>query len=86
VTNEQIKDVVVRVLTRIAPEARGQVLASTVSLRDQLDLDSMDVLNFAIGLHDELHVEIPEVDYSKLTTLDGAVSYLAGRLMAGRGA
>jgi hypothetical protein len=39
-----------------------------------------DVLNFAIGLHERLGVDIPEVDYPKLLTLSGAVSYLAAKL------
>jgi acyl carrier protein len=80
VTNEQIKEAVVRILTRIAPEARGQPVAPTVPLRDQLDLDSMDALNFIIALHEELGVDIPETDYAKLVTLDGVVTYLARRL------
>lgn len=79
-TNAEIKDAVVRILTRIAPEARGQALAPSVSLRDQLDLDSMDALNFVIALHKELGVEIPEADYAKLATLDAIVTYLAARL------
>ncbi|MBZ5703592.1 MAG: hypothetical protein LAN84_17305, partial [Acidobacteriia bacterium] len=44
--------------------------------RDQLDIDSMDLLNFVIALHQELHVEIPEADYPKLATLQGCVDYL----------
>lgn len=46
-------------------------------MRDQPDIDSMDFLNFVIGLHKELKVEIPEADYPKLATLDGCVNYLA---------
>jgi hypothetical protein len=42
----------------------------------------MDFLNFVIGLHASLNVEVPEGDYSKLTTLNGAVEYLAARLGA----
>jgi acyl carrier protein len=49
-------------------------------LRQRLDLDSMDHLNFVIGLHQATGVEIPERDYTKLVTLSGAVSYLAARL------
>ena len=49
-----------------------------MAFRDQLDLDSMDLLNFVIGLHTALGVDIPEADYSKLATLDGCVDYLAG--------
>jgi acyl carrier protein len=51
-----------------------------VNLRDQLDLDSMDALNFVIGLHEGFGVDIPESDYAKLTTLDGIVAYLASHL------
>jgi len=80
VTDEQIKETAIRILTTIAPEARGQGVAPTVPLRDQLDLDSMDALNFIIALHEELGVDIPETDYAKLVTLDGVVTYLSRRL------
>jgi acyl carrier protein len=50
-----------------------------VSFRDQLDIDSMDFLNFVIAVHEALHVEIPEADYPKLATLNGCVEYLAAR-------
>ena len=79
-TNADIRDAVVRMLATIAPEARGHALAPSVNLRDQLDLDSMDVLNFVVALHKELGVEIPETDYAKLITLDAIVMYLAARL------
>jgi hypothetical protein len=37
----------------------------------------MDLLNFVIGIHKALKVDIPEADYPKLATLDGCLSYLA---------
>jgi acyl carrier protein len=80
VTRDEIREVVVRVLDRIAPEAAGAPLRPDVPFRDQLDLDSMDTLNFAIGLHEQLGVDVPERDYGKLTTLDATVGYLEGRL------
>ena len=49
-------------------------------LREQLDLDSMDFLNVVIGLHEALGVDIPEVDYPKLFTMNGAVAYLKEKL------
>jgi len=52
---------------------------ATVELREQLDLDSMDFLNFAIGLNKAFGVDIPEADYRKLATLEGCVGYLAAR-------
>jgi len=40
----------------------------------------MDTLNFVIGLHKELKVEIPGNDYPKLVTLNSCTEYLASRL------
>ena len=83
-TDADIRNAVLRILAKIAPEARGQDLAPSVSLRDQLDLDSMDALNFAIAIHQAFGVDIPETDYAKLTTLDAIVAYLSAAL-AGHG-
>ena len=69
-----------RVLGEIAPEANLAALKPDVAFRDQLDLDSMDLLNVVIGLHAALDVEIPEADYSSLVTPDGCVDYLLSKL------
>ncbi|MGB9466160.1 MAG: acyl carrier protein [Candidatus Acidiferrum sp.] len=52
-------------------------IQANLRLRDQLDIDSMDLLNFVVGLHKELQVEIPEADYPRLATVNGFVDYLA---------
>ena len=78
-TEDEIRTTVLRVLGEIAPEADPARIDPDASLRDQLDLDSMDLLNIMIGLHEALHVDIPETDYPKLATLNGAVAYLAQR-------
>ena len=77
-TRDEIRAIVLRTLGEIAPEADLSTLEPDVSFRDQLDVDSMDLLNFVIALHAVLHVDIPEVDYPKLATLDGCVDYLTG--------
>jgi acyl carrier protein len=76
VTHAEIRDAVLKALATIAPETRGQDLAPSVNLRDQLDLDS-DALNFVIALHEAFGIEINETDYAKLTTLESIVAYLA---------
>ena len=81
-TRDEIKDAVLRALGRIAPEVDLAQLKPNVRIRDQADLDSMDMLNFIIGLHHDLNIEIPETDYSKLLSLDGCVEYLASREMS----
>ncbi len=73
----EVKGVVVRILGEIAPEADLPLLKPDISFRDQLDIDSMDFLNFVIALHEALRVDIPEADYPKLSTLNGCVEYLA---------
>ena len=71
---------VIATLRSIAPEVQGDELVADRSLRDQVDLDSMDWLHVIIGLHRRFGVEIPESDYAKLTTLANIVAYLRARL------
>jgi acyl carrier protein len=79
-TQDELRATVLRVLGEIAPEADLSQLKPDLRIRDQLDIDSMDALNFFIRLHKELKVEIPEADYPKLVSLNGCVEYLAARV------
>jgi acyl carrier protein len=73
------RSTICEILGSIAPEADFSTLSSSEDLREALDLDSMDFLNFVIALHERTGVDIPEADYPKLRTLDGAIAYLAQR-------
>ena len=77
---EEIRAAVLATLKTIAPELQASEIQIDRPLRNQIDLDSMDWLNFLIGLHQRLKVDIPESDYGKLGTFDGIVNYLAGKL------
>jgi acyl carrier protein len=77
---QELRGIVIASLRSIAPEVDGEQLVAGRPLREQVDLDSMDWLNFLIGLHDKLKVEIPEADYAKLRTLDKLLDYLAAKL------
>jgi acyl carrier protein len=79
-TQEELRGVVFRLLGEIAPETDPKGLRPDLPIRDQLDLDSMDFLNFVIRLDKELHVAIPEKDYPKLASLEGCIDYLAARV------
>ena len=76
-TKEEIRSTVLRLLGEIAPEADLNRLKPDVSFRDQLDIDSMDFLNFVIALDEELHLSIPESDYAKLSSLNSSVELLS---------
>jgi acyl carrier protein len=79
-TRDEIRQATLDALKRIAPELDPSVVDPHASLRDELDIDSMDFLRFVLGLHERLGVDVPESDYPRLYTLDGAVSYLADRV------
>lgn len=78
-TDDTLQQTVLRVLGTVAPEAELDGIDPDASFRDQLDIDSMDFLNFVIALHEELGVDIPETDYPKLSSLGGAVDYLQAK-------
>lgn len=75
-TATEIKSMICDILSGIAPEADLSAVADDEDLREALDLDSMDFLNFVIALHERTGVDIPEADYPRLRTLDGAIAYL----------
>ena len=73
----EIRALVADVLAGIAPEADLATVGDDEDLRAALDLDSMDFMNFVIGLHQRTGIDIPEADVPKLFTLRGLVGYLA---------
>jgi acyl carrier protein len=78
-TPQAIREQVFQALADVAPEADPASLDLTRPLRDQVDIDSFDYLNFIIGLSDRLGVTVPEADYGSIGTLTRLVDYLAQR-------
>jgi acyl carrier protein len=77
---EELQELALRALGEIAPEADLDSLDVRADLREQRDLDSMDLLNYVTAMSQQTGVDVPEVDYPELFTLDGAVGYFAARL------
>jgi acyl carrier protein len=78
VTEAEAKDLIRDVLGGIAPEIDLAGVSGGEDLRETLDLDSMDFMNFVVALHERTGIDIPEADYPRLRTLDGAAAYLVG--------
>jgi acyl carrier protein len=76
-TNDEARQLIRTVLRQVAPEADLDQVAPGETLQEALDLDSMDFLNFVVGLHEATGLEIPERDYRQLSTAEGCVAYLA---------
>jgi acyl carrier protein len=64
-------------LATIAPEADLDSVEPDEDLAEALDLDSMDFLNFLIGVSQATGVEIPESDTHLVRTRSGCRDYLA---------
>jgi acyl carrier protein len=77
---EELARRVLELVTEIAPDVDAATVIPGIDFRDQFDFDSMDTLNFAIALHRELGIEVPETDYARLASLDKCLEYLAPRV------
>jgi len=76
-TDQELRAVVIRALTEVAPDIDPATIDPGTDLAEQLDIDSMDFLNVVVAIHEQTGIEIPERDYPKLSTLNDAVEYLA---------
>ncbi len=74
-----LRETVLGVLSEVAPEIDTADVDPTEDVREQFDLDSMDVLNLAIGLFQATGVQVPERDYPRIVTVDGCIRYLQER-------
>ena len=77
-TEAEAKNLIRDILGGIAPEIDLAELSGSEDLREALDLDSMDFMNFVVALHERTGIDIPEADYARLHTLDSAAAYLSG--------
>lgn len=80
----EAQTVILHILGQIAPEADLSDLEPDVELREQLDIDSMDYLNFILGIHQQTGIDVPEADYAKLGTLEDSIAYVVGHAAATR--
>lgn len=81
-TDQEIRKLVLTALADVVPELDETTLKADTSFRDQLDINSMDFLNYVIALHEALGIDIPERDYASVASIDGAVTYLSAGLKA----
>jgi acyl carrier protein len=76
----EIRQVVLDILERIAPDEDLSNLDDSQPFREQMELDSMDFLDIVMELRKQYRVQIPEEDYQNLVTMDSTVSYLTPKM------
>jgi acyl carrier protein len=79
-TAADVRQIVIDIIADIAPDEDVTGLDDKKSLREQLDLDSMDFLDIVMELRKRHKVEVPQEDYPKLATLESCVTYLSPKL------
>ena len=75
-TEQDLRAVFLAELVRIAPDIDPETVGEDDHIQEDLELDSMDVLNLVAALHARLGVDIPEADYPEIATPNRAVAYL----------
>lgn len=79
-TADEVKKVVIDIIADVAPDEEVDGINPEQSLRDQLDLDSMDFLDIVMELRKRHQVEVPSEDYPRLATLNSCVEYLQPKM------
>lgn len=79
-THEEVRNIVLDIVSDIAPDEDLSTLKNDIALREQLELDSMDFLDIVMELRKRYKLEVPPEDYPHLATLNSCAEYLAPRL------
>lgn len=82
-THDDARAIVLRCLEDIAPGAGGDSLASDADMREELDLDSMDIFNLVAAISAQTGVDIPDREVAGLTTIDAFAARIASAQVAG---
>ena len=76
---EEIKEIVFQLLKKIAPDTEPSALQPGENIRETLNIDSFDSLQFIVALNERTGIEIPEEDYGKITTLQALTAYIKNK-------
>lgn len=74
---QEARDAIAQSIHLVAPDADLDALDGGADLREELELDSLDFLNFIETLSDRTGLRIEEDDYPQLVTLERGIGFLA---------
>lgn len=75
-TGPEIREAIIGILSDIVPDEDYEALKDEVSFREQLSMDSMDMLDIVLELRRRYKLQIPEEDYPQLATMQSTITYL----------
>ena len=75
-TRDEVRQAIIDILRDIAPDEDMNSIKDDITLREQMDLDSMDFLDIVMELRKRFNIEVPESDYQELVSMASCVQYL----------
>lgn len=78
---KQLISTILESLVEVAPEISPNEINPSINFRDQFEIDSIDYLNFILKLEKKLNIKIPDLDYPKLSSQAGCISYLSSNTL-----
>ena len=75
-TDQELQEIITKALFDVAPDIEGEIIDRDETFADQFEIDSMDFLNFVVGLHKATGINIPEADHPKLSNMADCIAYL----------
>jgi acyl carrier protein len=76
-TRTKIEEQVLETLGAVVPAAKGRDLDPRVLIRDQVELDSMDFLDFVLAVERRFSIDVPPASYPLFATLESAAECVA---------
>ena len=80
------RDQVMATMREVAPEVLGVepgVVVEEASFKDDLDADSLDLVELVMGLEERLDISIPEEELAEIKTVGQAVDLVMAKLAVG---
>jgi acyl carrier protein len=74
------RQIILDAIRKVAPDVDTAALSPDADFREEAELDSMDFLGVLTAVHEETGVEVPEIDYPRIITIDRFAEYLGSRL------
>ena len=74
------REIVLAAIVKVAPDVDPSTVPGDVDFREEADLDSMDFIGILTAVHEATGVEVPEIDYPLVTTVDAFAAYLSTRV------
>lgn len=76
----EIRNTIIKLLKKVAPDTEPEKLNPDDNIRTTLEIDSFDYLQFIVSIDEQFHIDTPEEDYGKIETINTLSQYLTEKM------